>query len=153
MKVSKLSSSSVAVLATAFSLALAGCDKSDTSKTGTTGTPSTTGTTSGRTDTKPMTPPKPDNTEANKDHDVTKTPLDQGQNATDIKITADIRRAIMDDKAMSTNAQNCKVISENGTVTLRGVVDSQMEKDAIAAKAKAIAGVMKVDNQLEVKVK
>jgi osmotically-inducible protein OsmY len=56
------------------------------------------------------------------------------------------------DKAMSMNAQNCKIITDkSGVVTLRGVVDSQAEKDAIQAKAQAVAGVTRVDNQLEVK--
>jgi len=53
---------------------------------------------------------------------------------------------------MSTNAQNCKIITDKaGIVTLRGPVNSQAEKDAIAAKAQAIAGVTKVVNELEVK--
>ena len=88
-----------------------------------------------------------------RDRDSTaKTPIDQNENTADIKITADIRRAIMDDKSMSVNAQNCKIITDkSGMVTLRGVVNSQAEKDMIESKAKAIAGVTKVDNQLEVK--
>jgi osmotically-inducible protein OsmY len=36
-------------------------------------------------------------------------------------------------------------------VTLRGVVETQLEKDAIDAIAKNIAGASRVDNQLEVK--
>lgn len=78
--------------------------------------------------------------------------MNQSESSADIKTTASIRRAIMDDKTMSTNAQNCKIITDkSGMVTLRGVVDSQAEKDAVAAKARGIAGDAKVDNQLEVK--
>ena len=78
--------------------------------------------------------------------------MDQSNSSADIKITADIRRAIMDDKAMSINAQNCKIITDkSGVVTLRGPVASQTEKDAIESKAKAIAGVSSVVNELEVK--
>lgn len=81
-----------------------------------------------------------------------KTPMDQSQASADVKITAEIRRAIMDDASMSTNAQNCKIITDKaGVVTLRGVVNSVTEKEAIEAKAKAAAGVTSVDNQLEVK--
>lgn len=101
----------------------------------------------------PTTPAKADNTKnnaANRDADV-KTPLDQGNSRSDIDITAGIRRAIITDKAMSTNAQNCKIISEKGVVTLRGVVDSEAEKETIGATAKATTGVVSVDNQLEVK--
>jgi osmotically-inducible protein OsmY len=98
----------------------------------------------------------PDTTPTAKDKvDVTgdtKTPMDQSESSADIKVTADIRRAILDDKSMSINAQNCKIITEkSGLVTLRGVVNSQAEKESIETKAKAIAGVTKVDNQLEVK--
>lgn len=147
MKFAKnINGTTITALAAAFCLTVVGCDKNDNNKNGT----SSTGTSSSS---KPTTPPMPDNTAKNKDHDATKTPLDQNENTADIKITADIRRAIMDDKAMSTNAQNCKVITEKGMVTLRGVVDSQTEKDSVEAKAKAVAGVTRVDNQLEVKVK
>lgn len=96
----------------------------------------------------------PDNTATNRgDGSVTtKTPMDQSESSADIKVTADIRRAIMDDENMSINAQNCKIITDKaGVVTLRGVVNSQAEKDSIEAKAKAVAGVARVDNQLEVK--
>jgi hyperosmotically inducible periplasmic protein len=95
-----------------------------------------------------------DNTERNKGDqsaDV-RTPMDQSNSADDIKVTADVRRAIMDDKSMSVNGQNCKIITDkSGVVTLRGPVASQMEKDSIEAKAKAVAGVNRVVNELEVK--
>jgi hyperosmotically inducible protein len=98
--------------------------------------------------------PAADNTARNKGDGSTetKTPMDQSESSSSIKITADIRRSIMDDNTMSMNAQNCKIITDStGLVTLRGVVDSQAEKDSIESKAKAIAGATKVDNQLEVK--
>jgi len=38
----------------------------------------------------------------------------------------------------------------NGVVTLRGPVRDENEKALIASKARAIAGVARVDNQLEV---
>ena len=82
----------------------------------------------------------------------TKTPMDQSESSASIRITADIRRAIMDDDSMSTGAQSCKIITDDaGRVTLSGVVSSQAEKDSIEAKATGVAGVTQVDNQLEVK--
>lgn len=96
----------------------------------------------------------PDNSARNEAdrHEGAKTPIDQSEQTADVRITAAIRRAIMDDKSMSVNAQNVKIITEqSGVVTLRGPVDSQAEKDAIEAKAKGVAGVTRVDNQLEVK--
>jgi osmotically-inducible protein OsmY len=92
-----------------------------------------------------------DNTAVNtRDRDAdTKTPRDQQENKSDVKITADIRDKITDTK-MSTNAQNVKIVTENGKVTLRGPVKSQEEKDAIDQMAKQVAGEGNVDNQLEI---
>ena len=100
------------------------------------------------------TAPRPvaaDNTAKNKaDRDAnTKTPIDQSESSADVKITADIRREIMKTD-MSTNAKNCKVMTENGVVTLRGPVSSTTEKDRIGALASSATGVVRVDNQLEI---
>ncbi len=81
-----------------------------------------------------------------------KTAMDQSETSSAIRITAAIRRAIMDDKNMSVAAQNCTIIAEDtGVVTLRGVITNQGERDAIEAKARAVAGVTRIDNQLEIK--
>jgi osmotically-inducible protein OsmY len=97
--------------------------------------------------------PAPDNTDINeRDRSGdTLTPPDQKENETDLALTQKIRQALVDDDALSVSAQNVKIISQNGTVTLRGPVKDQSEKDSIESKAKAVAGVDKVDNQLEVK--
>ncbi len=78
-----------------------------------------------------------------------KTPLDQNENKQDISITADIRKRVVDTK-MSTNAQNVKIITQNGIVTLRGPVKSADEKKRIEEIARTVAGVDKVDSQLEI---
>ena len=93
-----------------------------------------------------------DNTARNKaDRDAdAKTSFDQSESSPDLKITAAIRREIMEAEDMSTNAQNCKVITDQGTVTLRGPVNNSGEKDRIATLASNVAGVVRVDNQLEV---
>lgn len=79
----------------------------------------------------------------------TKTPLDQNENKVDIGITAGIRKSVVDTK-MSVNAQNVKIITQNGVVTLRGPVKTQEEKDRIEEIARNVAGVKSVDSQLEV---
>lgn len=94
-----------------------------------------------------------DNTANNHDDDSddAKTSIDQSESSEHIAITSEIRRAIIDDDAMSMKAQNSTIITdESSVVTLRGTVDSQAERDSIEAKAEAVAGVTRVDNQLEV---
>ena len=99
--------------------------------------------------------PDADNTEKNvRDRDErTLTPMDQGGSAADRELTAAIRKAIVDDDALSTNAHNVKIVSVGGVVTLRGPVKSPAEKAAVAAKAERTQGVKRVDNQLEVEAK
>ncbi|HEY6367600.1 MAG TPA: BON domain-containing protein [Candidatus Binatia bacterium] len=80
----------------------------------------------------------------------TKTPGDQSESEADRTITQNIRQALTADDTLSTNAQNVKIITSDGTVTLRGPVKSEKEKADIEAKAKQVAGVKQVDNQLEV---
>ena len=92
-----------------------------------------------------------DNTGRNvRDRGETVTPPDQGESAADRQVTANIRKAIVDDDNMSTNAKNVKIVTRDGEVTLRGPVKTPEEKAAIAAKAERVAGVKRVDNQLEI---
>ncbi len=74
----------------------------------------------------------------------------QGQSKSDVDLTADIRRRVMDTK-MSVNAHNVKIICSNGKVMLRGPVNAQEEKEAIANLAGDVAGATNVDNKLEIK--
>jgi hyperosmotically inducible protein len=82
---------------------------------------------------------------------TTLTPEDQLQNEGDLQITATIRQTITGDDSLSVNAHNAKVITRNGTVTLRGPVDSEAEKARLQAIAQQTSGVNQVDNQLEIK--
>jgi osmotically-inducible protein OsmY len=93
-------------------------------------------------------PVKPDNTRTNRDGGQTAD--QQSMTKQDRDLTQQIRKAIVDDKSLSTYAHNVKVISQNGTVTLRGPVRNDDEKAAVEAKAKAIAGVTSVNNELTV---
>jgi len=95
---------------------------------------------------------EPDNSGRNvRDRDdQKKTTGDQSENEADRTITQNIRRAVTADDSLSTNAKNVKIITNNGMVTLRGPVKSEKEKAEIEAKAKQVAGVKSVDNQLEV---
>jgi len=83
-------------------------------------------------------------------NDATKTAGDQAENEADRTISQNIRQAISADDSISTNGKNAKIITIDGTVTLRGPVKSEKEKTNIGAKAQQIAGVKSVDNQLEI---
>jgi hyperosmotically inducible periplasmic protein len=97
--------------------------------------------------------PAADNTEKNqRDRSgETRTSGDQSNSSEDVKITAAIRRAVVKDDSLSTTAKNVKIITADGTVTLRGPVQNEAEKVRIAELAQSAAGNAKIDNQLEVK--
>jgi hyperosmotically inducible protein len=128
-------------------IGLAGCDKGDKTQTTDTAAPSVS--TNG---TPPNATTQPDNTGVNvKDRAADAvTAGSQGQGKSDVVITADIRRRIMAAN-MSVNAENVKVVTQNGKVTLRGPVDNQSEKDSIGQIATDVTGADNVDNQLDIK--
>jgi hyperosmotically inducible protein len=98
--------------------------------------------------------PKPDNTTVNKrDRDADEATADQQKNnRPDRELTKNIRRSIMADKSLSSYARNIKIISQNGTVTLKGPVQSEDEKQSVIEKAVAVVGSPdKVTDQVSVK--
>ena len=82
--------------------------------------------------------------------DKTLTPMDQMNNPSDLKITQEIRQALMKGE-FSMDAKNIKVITRNGTVTLRGPVKTAAELEQISVLVKAMPSVKSIDNQLQVK--
>ncbi len=95
-------------------------------------------------------PPAPNNAQA-QNGGAAPTPMDQGNNATDLKITQQIRKQVVGDSALSWTAKNVKIITQNGKVTLRGQVKSDDERKSIEATADKVVGNANVDNQLQVK--
>ncbi len=96
---------------------------------------------------------KPDNSAVNKrDRNPGAITADQQKmNAADRTLTAKIRRLIMADKSLSMYAHNVKIISQDGTVTLKGPVRSAEEVKAIESKAITITGDSgKVVNEMSV---
>ena len=81
------------------------------------------------------------------------SPLDQGGSESDRAITQEIRKSVVADDSLSTNAKNVKIITVDGVVTLRGPVKTADEKTTIAALAKKAAGAKSVDDQLEIETK
>lgn len=90
-----------------------------------------------------------DNSGTNKTHNTT---ADQQSDASsDRMLTKKIRQALIADKSLSTYGHNVKIITKEGSVTLKGPVHSEEEKQTIASKAESIVGSPdKVTNQLTV---
>ncbi len=70
----------------------------------------------------------------------------QGMTQRDTDISRAIRERIMADSSLSINAQNIKIFSQDGKVTLRGDVASAAERSKVEGIAKSVAGKMSVIN-------
>jgi hyperosmotically inducible periplasmic protein len=101
-------------------------------------------------DNAPQAPP--DNTKVNqRDRNQNEPAADrQKENTSDRQLAAQIRRAVVKDKSLSSTAHNIKIIAQNGKVTLKGPVKSEQEKEAIEAKATEIVGPSQVTSELQV---
>jgi hyperosmotically inducible protein len=92
----------------------------------------------------------PDNSGTNKAHNNTAD--QQSEASSDRMLTKKIRQSLIADKSLSTYGHNVKIITKDGSVTLKGPVHSEEEKQSIASKAESIVGSPdKVTNQLTVK--
>lgn len=92
---------------------------------------------------------EPDNTSANKNQGMTAD--QQKNNPADRELAQKIRQSITNDKSLSTDAHNVKVIVRNGKVILKGPVQTEEEKKSILDKATDLAGGDNVTNKLTVK--
>lgn len=96
--------------------------------------------------------PPPDNSKVNaRDAKAAqKTAEDQSNASSDVEITRKIRKAIVDDSALSTYAHNVKIVTAHGKVTLKGPVRSDSEKTAVEVKARDVVGATNVINQITI---
>ncbi len=94
----------------------------------------------------------PDNSAINaRDKDrATLTPEQQSNTASDRKLLASVRTAVVHDRSLSATAHNAKIMVASGAVTLRGPVNTSAEKDRVENLVKQVDGVERVDNQLDV---
>jgi osmotically-inducible protein OsmY len=77
---------------------------------------------------------------------------DQANSAqADRQTTANVRKAIVGDKNLSTYAHNVKIITHGGHVTLKGPVKSDQEKQQVQTDAATAVSADSIDNQLTVK--
>ena len=95
---------------------------------------------------------KSDNSEMNER--ITKnsewTAEDQGSSDSDIQMTQEIRREVVDQDQFSSNAKNIKVITRDGQVVLKGPVRTMSEKMRIESIAKRVAGNTRVISAITV---
>ncbi|WP_130420349.1 BON domain-containing protein [Edaphobacter modestus] len=91
----------------------------------------------------------PDNSTQNQNQ--SKTADDQTNAKADLDTTAQIRKSIMADKGLSTYAHNVKIITKNGTVTLKGPVNSEDEKQKVMSYASSVVSADKVTDKITVK--
>lgn len=93
-----------------------------------------------------------DNTEVNeRDRGSRGVTADQQSNDTnDMKITRRIREEIMKEKELSAYAQNVKIITIDGKVTLKGPVRTGQEQSNILKHARLVAGPSNVIDQMAV---
>lgn len=96
-----------------------------------------------------------DNTDVNS-RDRNTNALTAGQqslNTSDTEITRRIREEVMSKPNLSVYAQNVKIITVNGQVTLKGPVRSASEQEMILQYANAVAKPENVINQMSVVAK
>ena len=74
----------------------------------------------------------------------------QKENASDRQLTQKLRRALMQDKTLSSYAHNVKIVAQGGQVTLKGPVRTEDEKRTVETKAAEVAGAGHVINQMSV---
>lgn len=69
----------------------------------------------------------------------------------EVSVLANVRRMIMAEKGLSMDAKNVKILyAKDGMVTLRGPVDSDMEKTTVEKLAQECPGVIGIKNELTV---
>lgn len=93
---------------------------------------------------------KPDNSAQNKNHQDLNADK-QSNSKADREMTASVRKAIIADKDLSTYAHNVKIMVRGNTVTLKGPVKSEEEKQKVKADVLSAAAQAQVVDQLTVK--
>jgi osmotically-inducible protein OsmY len=92
---------------------------------------------------------QPDNSVQNKGQSPTAD--NQPNTKNDRMLAQQVRKAIIADKDLSTYAHNVKVVAMNGSVTLKGPVKSDEEKQKVASDVASVVSADKIANQLTVK--
>jgi hyperosmotically inducible protein len=92
---------------------------------------------------------QPDNSAQNKGQ--TTTAQSQSNAKSDRLLAAQVRKAIIADKGLSTYAHNVKIVVVNGSVTLKGPVKSDEERQKVQSDVASVVSSSNIANQLTVK--
>ena len=94
---------------------------------------STSGLWAGSSSDRKATTVEPDNTERNKEilESGRPTAMEQSNDKSDIDLAAKIRKAVIKDKSLSSDAHNIKIVTNKGEVHVAGPVASEAEKRKI----------------------
>jgi hyperosmotically inducible periplasmic protein len=87
---------------------------------------------------------------ANQANQPPQTASSATESKADRELTQQIRKAIVSDKTLSSQAHNIKILTKDGAVTLKGQVKTDDEKKAIEDKASSVAGTGKVTSEFTV---
>ena len=74
----------------------------------------------------------------------------QGQTEIDLAITQQVRKAIVNEKTLSLYGHNIKIITNDGMVTLKGPVTSEVERKLIENIASDVVGMERIQSKLEI---
>ena len=82
-------------------------------------------------------------------------PTAQQQSAatSDVEITRQIRRALMENDSLSVAAKNIQIITQKGEVSLKVTVTTVRDQQVIVQKVQQVTGVQGLFNQTEIKTK
>lgn len=78
------------------------------------------------------------------------TSTDQSERPEERRLTQAIREAVMKDQSLSMTAKSVAILTANNRVTLSGRVKNTAERITIHNLARAAAGEIPVDNQIEI---
>ena len=79
------------------------------------------------------------------------TAMDQSNDPADIELAQRVRKALVDDEALSVAAKNITAVAKAGHVTLRGTVANADEESRIKTLVKGVAGVTDIVDEIDVK--
>ena len=76
--------------------------------------------------------------------------INQGDTEADMAVTLRVRESLLQDPTLSFIAKSVTVVTRDGRVTLRGLVNTPQERTAVERIARKVGAVRQVDNELGV---